>query len=194
MCRAVAESIRGHLIYLFAGSNFDPLADSIVMRSFGPLPAIESLDNTLTSVEGESVVELSVPNLDGREVSVLDQTSLYTLVLVWSVWCGHCQHEVPKIYEWWRGVDKSILGVICISIDKRSAQLEDYIQSRGWHWKNAIQREGRGEKIEDVLGVYGTPSFFVYSAKGRLISRPSFLDELKATYKALMRGDRRMAR
>ncbi|PIE83984.1 MAG: hypothetical protein CSA07_04305 [Bacteroidia bacterium] len=182
----VAVSIRGQLSYLFSGSSFPRVAEAVDSMHFGPLAGLPDSVRRPGPVEHSEALALRMQDLRGASVPVINPKSRYTLVILWSVWCPHCQTMLPRLYELWRGMDKRFMRVSCIGIDHGEQGADAaYMRSRDWGWDNGFQPQESSQPLEEALAFRGTPELYVYDVQGKLISRPATEYELRATIERL---------
>ncbi len=178
----VAVSIRGQLSYLFSGSSFPRLAMAVDSMRFGPVAGLPGLALRGGPVEGADALALRMRGLDGDVAPVISRKSRYTLVVLWSVWCAHCQAMLPRLYDMWQGLDKRFMRVSCVCLDRGEGGMDAaYVKSRGWGWDNGFTLRDSTVGLEEALDFQGTPELYVYDVGGRLVSRPGTLQELRAT-------------
>ncbi|PID90011.1 MAG: hypothetical protein CSA97_05165 [Bacteroidetes bacterium] len=188
----VAVSIRGQFSYLFSGSSFPLVSAAVDSMRFGPVAGLPGQVGRSAPVEGLAALALGMQDLDGEATSVVNPKSRYTLVVLWSVWCAHCQAMLPRLYDMWQGLDKRFMRVSCVCLDRGEGGMDAaYVKSRGWGWDNGFTLRDSTVGLEEALDFQGTPELYVYDVHGRLVSRPATEQELRAIIDRLLEEEER---
>jgi peroxiredoxin len=117
--------------------------------------------------------DLVLTDLDGRarRVSEFVGHGQWTVVAIWSTDCPLCQrdiHEMAFFHDAHRRKDAIVLGV---SIDgpERHNEIAQFIDDHGLDFTNLI---GSSAQMPAFGGPFrGTPTYYVYSPRGRLVAR-----------------------
>lgn len=179
MDAAVARRLRGQIVYLFSGTEYDALADSVMLHPFGGLPAVPSRGVVRPGVPPRDMLSMRCRNLDGKRIPMVDAKSDYTLLVFWSAWCSHCQELLPQLHSYWRGLSAGRLAVRTISLDQYSKGLVDHTASRGWRWDNVDCRDAVCTRLVDGWGVDGSPELLLFDREGRFVGRMADIHQLR---------------
>ncbi len=111
---------------------------------------------------GETVPELTLKDLDGKEITAKDFQGKKTLVAFWSTTCPHCVSMIRDLQEWDRekGVDDPNLLVFSAG---------DVEEHREIGLKSPIVLD-EGYKMAEKFGMYGTPSAVLINENGKIAS------------------------
>ena len=112
--------------------------------------------------------------------SLKDGTSY--LVIFYSTTCGHCEREVPQIFEFMKGKNKT--KVIAFAMETEENGWQNFKQKLpGWHhviglnkWSNEVARKYQ---------ITSTPTYFVLGMDKKIIANPETLKELKVIIERL---------
>ncbi|MBC23224.1 MAG: hypothetical protein CMJ32_04830 [Phycisphaerae bacterium] len=177
---------------LVAGfTGFCPTCNSIVSSVFGSTPASfeDSSDVTPASIETTGVMhDISLPDLDGRQVSLGEFAGRPMIIEVWATWCGPCRKLRKIIKDNIDGLKKEVV-LVAVSVDQkgpsvvkqylaRSPGSDDMIELmvtqqfrdiiKPFNSRNTIPKivyvNSNGDIIEVATGV-PNPSFLLAMAK-----------------------------
>jgi thiol-disulfide isomerase/thioredoxin/uncharacterized membrane protein YphA (DoxX/SURF4 family) len=126
-----------------------------------PLDFVANGDAPLIKI-GESVPEISLRDLDGKEITAKDFQGKKTLVTFWSTTCPHCIMMIRELQEWDRekGADEPNLLVFS------EGDVEDHKEIG---LKSPIVLD-KGFKTAEKFGMYGTPSAVLINEHGKIAS------------------------
>jgi cytochrome c biogenesis protein CcmG/thiol:disulfide interchange protein DsbE len=73
-------------------------------------------------------VELSAPDLQGREVDVAAERGKVRVVDFWATWCAPCAESLPLLDAYARELGPRGLAVYGVTIDEDLAQVRDFLE------------------------------------------------------------------
>lgn len=168
--------LRTTLIDIFKGTVYDGLLDS--MGRYGLLGGLDTVYHAERR-EPERLLKMKRKDVTGKAVAMVDKKAAYTLVVLWSDHCAHCQALMPRLWEVCQSIPAQQLAVRAISIDKDTPERRDYIAQRGWGWTNLIEHDDGESELLEALNGDGTPALFLLDKRGHLVARPENETQLK---------------
>ena len=165
-----ALMLRHALEFIVQGGVYDVLLDSIA--KYYPNDGESSFYTKNNERKTERLVKLRGTRLDDRRTFIVSKDADYTLLIVWSVWCAHCQELLPELARICENLPQKQVAVRAICIDKVTPEVRNFIGSRVWPWENILEPDDGESDILTYLQADGTPELFLLDKKGRLISRP----------------------
>lgn len=111
---------------------------------------------------GESVPELRLEDINGTTITREYFKGRETLVVFWSLTCGHCQKMMSELLEWDKSKNAADPNLIVFSDGPRDEHLELGLRSPILLDKDYKTAEG--------FGMSGTPSAIVVNEKGEIVT------------------------
>ncbi len=169
--------LRNALDFIVQGTAYDVLLDSIA--KYYPNAGEDALYQRNTERKTERLVKLRGTRLDDNRSFIVSKETEYTLLIVWSVWCAHCQEILPALVRLCEKLPKELISVRAICIDSDTPAVRHFIESRIWPWENILEPDDGESNILMYLQADGTPEFFLLNQKGNLLSRPEDVKRLE---------------
>jgi thiol-disulfide isomerase/thioredoxin len=171
------------LISQFVALKNSVMVDYLMQNHFYKLPIEKQDVEFRKEVEENMAVAIGkvAPDFswteNGTQVSLssLNDGQSYLLIF-YSTTCGHCEREVPQIFEFMKGKTKT--KVIAFAMETEETGWQAFKQNLpGWHhvlglnkWENKIAR---------TYQIRSTPTYFVLGMDKKIIGNPDTLKELK---------------
>ncbi len=121
-----------------------------------------------TAVAAEPV-DMTLTDLDGKQVKLSDYRGKWVIVNYWATWCPPCREEMPELESFHAAHEKDdavVLGLNTEVIDKQ--RILDFLDEYFISYPNFIV----GPVAESPLGrIPGLPTTFVLNPEGELVAR-----------------------
>lgn len=153
-----------HLVHLLVGSRldydtanslFESLDQSVKSSSAAGLTKKE-LNILQRSARGQQLKSFSIPDMDGKTVTLADYKGKILLVDFWASWCVPCRQENPNLlknYDKYHAKGFNILGISC---DTDNAKWKKAVNEDKLPWKQV-----RDWEILKYYGLQSIPSNFL---------------------------------
>src|SRR5271157_781502 len=124
--------------------TYDPEATHAKDRS------VLSREAPLTSV-GKLAGDFTLPDLDGREVTLSNLRGKVVLLDFWGTWCGPCREALPGIEMLHRGLKEK--GLVVLGVDNEPAETaRQYMAKQGYTFPTLVDAKEIAGKLFHVGG------------------------------------------
>ncbi|SMC87467.1 TlpA family protein disulfide reductase [Pedobacter nyackensis] len=133
---------------------------------------------------GKSAYDFTLPDVNGKPVSMKDFKGKVVLIDVWATWCGPCKAQMPflkEVEEAYKGNDNIVF--VGISVDAESAKQKwlDMIKEKGLDGVQLLDKSGKA--FANKYKINAIPRFLLIDKKGNWVEVRCPLPENKARLK-----------
>ncbi len=122
------------------------------------------------SLIGKEAPDLTMPDPNGKNISIRDFRGKYVLVDFWASWCAPCRQENPNVvraYDKFRNKNFTILGV---SLDKEKGPWEKAISADKLIWSHMSDLKFWESESVKAYGFEGIPYNVLIDPSGKVIA------------------------
>jgi peroxiredoxin len=123
-----------------------------------------------TSWVGKQAPALTLPDVNGKNVSIADFKGKYLLVDFWASWCGPCRGENPNVvaaFNKYKGKNFTILGV---SLDKEKDPWQKAIAADNLTWTHVSDLQFWNSLAVKTFNFQGIPYNVLIDPQGKIIA------------------------
>jgi len=177
----------------------DQAKNALVMRRFmfpgkyDPRPVdIKPVDGEVADAMqrvkiGTIAPDFSVPDLNGKNVSLSDFRGKYVLIDFWASWCVPCVALIPHLKE----IEKEFSGdkfmIFAVSLDTKREGWEKAIKKHDLTWVNVSNIQGWGDPVAKEFGVTSLPFNVLIDPEGKVVGYNLGGEHLKAKLTELLK-------
>jgi peroxiredoxin len=139
----------------------------------------KKLDTFKKIAIGKIAPDLTVPDLQGKPVTLAGISSEYTLVVFYATTCSHCMNMMPRLRELYENQNPKRFEVMLVSIDTSMTEWSNFIKEQKLSWINVSDLKGFNGKPADDYNIYATPTMFLLDREKKILAKPISMMELE---------------
>ena len=156
--------------------NFQaPVIIFLIVILFGILILLQTKDSFYNVSSGSQVAKglpapnFSLPDLDGKMVSLSDYRGKVVLLNIWATWCPPCVEEMPSMEKLYQELQGEGLEILAVSIDESGAQeVLPFMQKHKLSLPALTDTKGT---IKSLYQTTGVPESFIIDKDGILVEK-----------------------
>ncbi len=121
-----------------------------------------------SSVSAGETVDFTLPDLDGKPVSLSDYRGKWVIVNYWATWCPPCLEEIPDFVSLYEDNRDSIM-VLGINYEEVNGEyLREFVDS---HMMTYPIMQMEPQPVTPLGPVMGLPTTYIISPQGERVAR-----------------------
>jgi peroxiredoxin len=159
----------------------------IINKASTKFPNQTALNDLKKKVKPQKAVDFTMPDVNGKPVSLSSFRGKYVLVDFWASWCGPCREENPNVvaaYNQFKNKNFTILGV---SLDQNKDAWVKAIQHDGLDWTQVSDLKYWNNEAAVKYGVNSIPYNFLIDPDGNIVAESIRGSELFSTLSKVLK-------
>ncbi|HVU57877.1 MAG TPA: TlpA disulfide reductase family protein [Puia sp.] len=136
---------------------------------------------------GRQAPELSLPDVNGRTVSLSSFKGKYLLVDFWASWCGPCRNENPNVVAAYKEFKDKNFAILGVSLDKEKDAWQEAIKEDHLTWTHVSDLKFWQSQAVQAFHFEGIPFNVLIDPQGKIIGQGLRGDELEGKLKEVLK-------
>ena len=136
---------------------------------------------------GQTAADLSLPDLNGKLVSISELRGKVVLIDFWASWCGPCRHNNPRLVKLYNKYHEKGLEIYGVSLDEDMGDWKKAVHHDKLSWIQVIDDKGWAASSINTYGVDFIPSSFLIDKQGIIRTMNLEGSELESSVKDLLK-------
>jgi peroxiredoxin len=115
---------------------------------------------------GFAAINLSLPDINGKTVSLAELRGKVVLIDFWASWCGPCRHNNPRLVKLYNKYHQKGLEIYGVSLDENVGSWKRAVKHDKLEWIQVIDDKGWDSAAATLYGVDMIPSSFLLDREG----------------------------
>ncbi len=170
--------------YIFVSNKYREMGGEEILETVATYPkelqkveevklVKEYAEKMLKTDVGQSYTNITLPNAEGKEVSLKDVVDANKVVLLdfWASWCRPCMGEMPYLLEAYATYHDKGFEIYGVSLDDNAEAWKATIEKQGMQWVNVSEVAGWQTAAAQEYSVNSIPANFLIGADGKIIAK-----------------------
>jgi peroxiredoxin len=138
------------------------------------------MGGTSTTIDsGQVAPDISLPDPDGKILTLSNFRGKYVLVDFWASWCEPCRQENPYVVKAYNEFKNKNFTIFSVSLDSKKENWIKAIQKDGLTWNHVSDLKGWDSAPAATYGVNAIPANFLLNPEGKVIAENLMGDDLE---------------
>lgn len=141
------------------------------------------------SAEGATYTDLTMPDLNGKEMKLSQYVGKSKLVLVdfWASWCGPCRAEMPNVVEAYKKYHAKGLEIVGVSFDNDADAWKAGVAQLKMTWPQMSDLKGWESAAAKAYNVTGIPANVLLDQEGKIVAKDLREEALHTTIEKFLK-------
>ncbi len=119
--------------------------------------------------EGSMAPELTLPDFNGKMITLSSLRGKYVLLDFWASWCGPCRGENPVVVAAYERFKSKNFTILSVSLDHDKDAWQSAAKSDGLVWTQVSDLKGWSSVAATTYSVQSIPANFLIDPNGKII-------------------------
>jgi peroxiredoxin len=115
---------------------------------------------------GQTAADISLPDANGKTISLSEFKGRVILIDFWASWCGPCRHNNPRLVKLYNKYHNKGFEIYGISLDDNASSWRRAVKHDKLSWTQVIDDKGWAASSANIYGVDMIPSSFLIDQHG----------------------------
>jgi peroxiredoxin len=120
---------------------------------------------------GQKAPEISLPDPDGKTVTLSSLQGKYVLIDFWAKWCGPCRKENPNVVKAYNKFKDKGFEILGVSLDRSKQDWVQAIQEDGLTWKHVSDLKYFDSQAASDYNINAIPFSILVDPNGVIIAK-----------------------
>lgn len=120
---------------------------------------------------GKQAPQFSMPDVNGKNISLSSFKGKYLLVDFWASWCGPCRMENPNVVKTYNEFKDKNFTILGVSLDKEKEPWRQAIQDDKLTWTHVSDLKYWSSAAVEVFQFDGIPFNILLDPQGKIIAQ-----------------------
>lgn len=183
-----SKSIGMDAIYVHIAENYIAKGKAPWIEEAEKNTVLAAVKNISPTLIGKKAPNFTVQMESGKDISLYDIASPYTVLFFWAPNCSHCQQSIPVLTNFHNAYkDKGVqVFAVCTKVNDQEKNCWDYLDKNNLHsWINASDKMGGGSAIHTQYNLKTTPKVYILGKDKTIIAKDLGVEHLDEVMKRL---------
>jgi len=133
---------------------------------------------------GQEAPLFTLPDINGKDVSLESFRGKYVLLDFWASWCQPCREENPNLIKAYKKYGGAKFEIVSVSLDKTAEPWLKAVEDDGLNWTLLHDAMGNSAMLYAVEAI---PNTWLLDREGKIIKKDLRGDELEQTLAELLK-------
>ena len=116
---------------------------------------------------GQRAPGFTLPDLQGKSVSLTDFHGKVVLLNFWATWCGACRGEMPSLKNLYQNLRNPDLAILTVNIDQQGASaVHNFLTQNDYTFPVLLDQSNQ---VSSAYRVRGIPATFLIGRNGEIL-------------------------